>query len=52
MSTQNCDADWIRVLLMSLSEELGDGGQKDQHEFLTLFLERLKKVIILYKYRT
>ena len=48
IATQNDDINWLRCLLLNLSEELGDGNQKDQHEMLTLLLEKLRKVIFNY----
>ena len=47
LATQNDDVNWVRCLLSKLSEELGDGKQKDQHEMLTLLLEKLKEVIFI-----
>ena len=54
LATQNDDVNWVHCLLSKLSEELGDGKQKDQHEMLTLLLEKLQEVILNYfvKFRT
>ena len=41
LATQNDDINWLRCLLFKVSTELGDGKQKDQHEMLTLLLQRL-----------
>ena len=53
MSSQN-EEDWLHHLLLNLSSELGNGRQHDQHEMITLLLEKLRQVISFYykKFRT
>ena len=48
MSSQNDYKDWLHDLLLNLSSELGDGRQHDQHEMITLLLEKLRQVISFY----
>ena len=48
LATANDDVNWLRCLLFKLSPELGDGQQKDQHEMLTLLLEKLGEVFSNY----
>ena len=48
LATQNDYKDWLSPLLLNLSSDLGNGRQHDQHETITLLLEKLQQVISFY----